>query len=1438
MLVWAVALVGLVLAGAFAFAQTEPGQRLIAGQLGRALSTAGTTVRLEGLDGLVPFDFRLEQLRMADAAGAWLELDDLRLSASVPALLRGRLEIERLRAGRLALHRLPRGEDTGAAEPFPELPRSVPPVLVRSLGIDRLELGEAVLGEPAVFSLSGGVRTGEAGSAVRLALDLQRTDEDTARATLEARLDLSERTLALDLDAAETGGLLAGLTGRPEAGEFTLELAGDGPLEDWYGELRLEADGLARANAEIALALDEVTRVRLDGTLDPAPGLLPAPAARLLGDRLELALTAVRSGPDQLAIEDLRATAALASLTGSGRIDLAEERVAARASLRIGELAPLGELVATPLDGTLDLVAEVEGPLMQPEGRLTATAAGLAAGEVHVRQVRTTLDLAALERLSGPGARVQVAAEGRAQDLRLPPEAALPPQDLVWQASLIAPVDRAGTLAVERLTVSADHLTLTAQGTLDATTLGGEAQVRVALDALAPFTGRHGLPVEGAAEIEANLALGAGAEVISIDLYGGARDLSGLPEGVAELLGPALTVEANAIVVPEDAVDITHLRVEGTAATLDGALELALPEQSLDGELTLDLPRLAPLSPRLGVAVDGPLTVRAQLGGGLAAPALELAARSPGLLLAGEHIDALALTASLEGTPEAAAGKLRLGLTAREMRAELATGVELRAATLRLTDLTLSAPRSRVGGDLSIDLERRLIEGELSGRIDQLRALAGLLPARLAGELEFEARAAPEDGAQAIALKAQGRQLMSDFGRLRRFDLQASVADALHTPRITADLTLNGLEQGEVALAEASVHAEGAPEALDVALSATGEARAPYELDGRIGIALGEPIQVRIEELSGSLANRPLNLAGPATVTLADGAIAIDDLNLRLADARLAGAFALGPQEVAAEATLEQLPLALLGQFGGPELSGQLGGRLSLRGAADDPSGSLRLEATGVTLSSPALADLPPARVALSGELAERRLRLDLQGEGVSEQPIRGRAELPLVVDLAAGAFAIPSEGQVAGSLDAKLSLARLAEIAGLDDQRLEGPLVADLSVGGTVADPAVDGTVRIDDALYENGTTGTVLRELTLLVVADRQTIRVERFAATDGGDGRLRGQGTLEIDPAAGYPLDVRLQLDHARLVARDDITATMSGQLALEGAATAPELGGEIRADRAEISIPERLGPSVAVLPVEEIGEEMDSEPSPEESDARSEITLRLDLAIRIPNQMFVRGRGLDSEWEGRLNVKGTVEEPRVSGTLQLRRGGFELLGESFDLRRGTITFGGETPPNPMLDIEAVAEAEEITAVVRITGEATAPEFELDSEPPLPEDEIVARLLFNRDTSELGPGDAIKLAAAINTLRGGGLGLLGQAREALGLDTLGVSGDGVANTRVRAGKYLNDRVYVEVGKGAAEDAEDARVEVEILPNLSLDAETDAQARSGIGLKWRYDY
>jgi translocation and assembly module TamB len=160
---------------------------------------------------------------------------------------------------------------------------------------------------------------------------------------------------------------------------------------------------------------------------------------------------------------------------------------------------------------------------------------------------------------------------------------------------------------------------------------------------------------------------------------------------------------------------------------------------------------------------------------------------------------------------------------------------------------------------------------------------------------------------------------------------------------------------------------------------------------------------------------------------------------------------------------------------------------------------------------------------------------------------------------------------------------------------------------------------------------------------------------------------------------------------------------------------------------------------------------------------------------------------------------------------------------------------------LNIVATAEAGDLTAIVRVTGPASAPEFAFESEPSLPQDEVLSRLLFNRPVSEIGPVQAAQLAFAVNRLRGGGgLDVLGEIRQGLGLDTLDVvTGDTPEDgTSVRAGRYLSDDVYLELERGTGPQSGRARIEVEILPNVSVEADTGEDARSGIGLKWKYDY
>ncbi len=1430
----AVGLVLVLIGAAFAFVQTGPGQRLIEAALERVLASPGTRVEVAGLAGLVPFDLHVAELRFADPQGVWLEAEGLRLIWSPAALLHGRVEVAALGADRIKLLRRPPTSPAADDEPFrlPELPTWLPPIAFERLSVPQIELGPEVLGEPATFSLAGRLAGSDDGRAVRLALDARRVDQPTARAKLDARLDLEPAALELTLDAAETGGLLARLTDRPEAGDFTLHLSGSGPLDAWTGDLKLDAARLASADAKLAVALVDQPRLHLDANLRPAPGVLPDELSSVLGERLGLALSVTQTAAQRLSVQDLRAETASGDLAGRADLDFERDQFTATADLHLPKLAPLGALLGTPLAGALSAHLVADGALLQPKGRLALAIDAPGIDQIAAERLETTLDFTMPE----PAA-VRVSGTGRVTRLRPPPEVPLPAQDVTWRLALAGSAD--GPLMLSELALNARDLALHASGTLDPGTLAGRATLGLDAPALGPLTAPFGQRLDGRARLAADLTIGAGAHRIEANLTGDLQDLAGLPPGAAELLGPAPRLVARVALEPDRRLTLDSLTITGAAATLGGNVALTLPEQTLDGRLTLGLPKLAVLTPALGQDLAGGVEMEAAVGGSVAAPTALLKAHGRNLLIAGRPIESLALETRARDLLTAPAGTLEVAARASGLEAKVASGYRLQDQRLELTDLRLTAPQTSIAGKLAIDLDHPLAQGELKGDVGDLAVFAPLLPVRLAGQLKLATRLEAVDQRQKVALNLDASGVGSDFGQLRHLRLDATVTDALGTPGIDASLQLDDFRRDQVVLTSARATAKGPTTQLAVTLAADGQMPQPFKLNGQAGLSLGEPLRLRIAQLDGQLAGAPLHLAQPAELTIGGEGTRLAGLDLHLGKARLVASADLGARTVVADARLEALPLTLLAKLGGPALTGQVDAGLRLDGPADDPRGTLDLNATGLGSGDPTFAGLPPATVSGKAELAAQRLRVEVSVRRISERPVTLTAELPLVVRLNQAVFDLPADGRLAGRLDAQLELARLVALAGLDDQSLKGTLNVGLTLNGTVGAPGVAGTIEMQDGSYANGTTGTVLRAISLRAEASERQIVIKEFKATDGGKGSLSGDGTLAVDPAAHFPLTLGLQMKNARLVRRDDVTATVSGKLALSGDFSQLKLGGGVTVDRADLGIPDSTGPDVAVIPVKEVGGARTPAAPPPSSG--TSLPLTMDLKIDLPGQVFVRGRGLESEWQGKLQVTGPLDKLRLVGTLEVRRGYVLFLDQRLVLTKGIITFGGAVPPDPTVDIEATAKKGDLTAIVRIQGQALKPNLTLSSEPALPQDEILSRLLFDREASQITPVQAGQLAFALNRLRGGGgFDVMGKIRSLLHVDTLDVtnSDNGSNEQTVRAGKYLNQDVYVEVQKGAADQSGKARVEVEIAPNVSVQAETGENAQGGVGIQWRYDY
>ncbi len=118
-------------------------------------------------------------------------------------------------------------------------------------------------------------------------------------------------------------------------------------------------------------------------------------------------------------------------------------------------------------------------------------------------------------------------------------------------------------------------------------------------------------------------------------------------------------------------------------------------------------------------------------------------------------------------------------------------------------------------------------------------------------------------------------------------------------------------------------------------------------------------------------------------------------------------------------------------------------------------------------------------------------------------------------------------------------------------------------------------------------------------------------------------------------------------------------------------------------------------------------------------------------------------------------------------------------------------------------------------------------------------MAQLIFNRSLSNLSAFQIAQLASAVSQLAGGGsTSLLDGLRNKLGVDDLDVTTDENGGASVRAGKYLNDRTYIELQQGSDSGSSKAVINLDVGKGVKLKgaAGGDGSASGGIFFEKEY--
>ncbi|HWG77692.1 MAG TPA: translocation/assembly module TamB domain-containing protein [Steroidobacteraceae bacterium] len=1127
----------------------------------------------------------------------------------------------------------------------------------------------------------------------------------------------------------------------------------------------------------------------------------------------------------------------LANLPGLGALSINANIEGPRTAERLQLAGQVGAL-STEAHGTLDLTSRagdvsfaLHSAAMTPQPGLSWTRVALQ-GSVHGRlatpRASGSLELEGLRLPDGAqlgSLRASASADGHLLTLKGLAAGILLPAS---QPQLLedSPLTLAGTLRLD----ATDHplqLTLTHRlFALQASALtegNRSASFELHLPDLAPLAALYHQNLRGSLTLSGTLS--QSGQLMRAEVHGMGSLTGASP--AAQLLGAHTRLQL-AATLNAAALDLQQLTLSGHALTLavTGSAQRAaggsqgLGIRSLQAQWRVSLPNLALISP----TIAGSLQTTGSAQGPLNALATDIRARST-LAVRGGPPGNFEASLQAKGLPSTPTGNLHAHGTFDGSPLQLDAAVtRLANAQYRVVFNHAAWKSFSAHGDLTAGSNLAASHGQLQLHIERLADLQSLIGARLAGSLAAKISLVPS----ASRPHAQFELIASNV----KFNALAAQA------RLSGAGPLNALR---IQLTAASSNLGGSPANVSASAQLNALARA-----------------LELERFQMHYHGQAVQLVSRSRITYAHG-LSIRNLRLAAGHAAIAIDGVFSPA-LDFRASVHGVDARLVDAFDpGLLAAGSLNADVRLHGTRSAPIGQASLRVTGVKLARAAAQGLPAVDASASARLAGSSgdVFMQLKAGSASHMQLSGRVPLN-----PSGRFAV----KLAGRLDLALTNSLLAQ----QGKHAAGILTVAASANGTARAPQISGTVQLAHGDLRDYPQGIHLSDINAELVGAQGSLRIASMTAR-AGPGQLSMSGTVGVLQPQ-MPLDITVKGQRIQPIVNDILTANLNTNLHVAGTLRQRlDVTGNVHINHAAIDIPNGFPPSVAVLHVIVPGQK----PPPA---AKTQLVIALGIDVDAPASIFVQGRGLDAQLGGKLQLTGTSDKPLVGGAFNMIRGTYSLAGTNIKFTSGRVSFNGEglkDKIDPTLDFLAQASVtyNSIPTVVNlnVTGFADAPQISLSSTPPLPQDDLLALLLFGRPASQLSVLQVAEIGAAVASLSGigGGSGGGGKhslnpltwIKHALGLNAFSVggaappagaaagAGSTISGASVTAGKYVSNRVYVAATQSTTGTSQ-VQVDVDLNAGVKLQTRlgngtATAQGTtpqndpgSSIGLTWQHRY
>ncbi len=1388
------------------------------------LSTDSFRIGLNGLEGTLSSNVSLRSITLSDKQGVWLTIEKPQLVWSRASLLSGKVDIESLTAERIDYVRNPVADESlpaPEASPLalPDLPVAV---ILNKLAIGRVTFAEQVFGLQAEASVDGKMVLD--GGSLDLDLAIKRLDGPGGELTTTAKYLADTKNLELLLRLSEPeNGIMANLLNLQGNPPVALEIAGNAPITDLKVNLAFDVDARRILDGKLQLdGQDAGTLARADLS-GPLSAILPEQQREFFGpsSRLNAEVLVGQSGAVDVKSFTLN----------SGAIDLS----ASARTLSDGFLSALkfdlnlspqsGSSVVLPIrdgDATLSkLDLEVsydaenqnswngtfDAQDLRRDGiaisRVNLTANGVVDNIADPQARSLTFDISGL--LSEFNSNDPALNEAVGRDVRLQGNGS-------WRA--------AQPLQLSDFKVGGETFSFTSTGQFAEAVFDGEMALQATR--LAAFAALADRQLRGSADLRTRGKIEPLTGGFDLKVDGTTSGLS-VGEPALEKLLAGETALSGGVARGEKGIEFDALRIANAAfeTNLDGRFASDFADLKADA-LIRDIATLSD-------AASGAVKLKATLAG----ESMPFEARVDLGMTSGrlQNRDAKNLIVAFDGTvtSNTIAGEFSGGGLLDDKPVSIAAKLAASDETVDLRELLAEIGATNISGNLKRERDG-LVDAVLNIDSSDIGDVAALALVDASGAVRGAFELFQTDGMQSAKTDIVVKSLRYEDYRVGAADIDVAIVDLFGKPKVGATLDARDVLASGIAVRklDGTVGTEG--EITDFNIRAAfeqNEARIETRGQLRQGQATTE---ISLETLSLTSNITEARLRSPTKVTIQNGRSQLTGAQLIVGTGSV-GISGTAGEKLDLSVDVNALPLSIINAVR-PQTraSGVVSGKLDVRGAPSRPEVIFAINGNGVSVSELAAAGINPLSVNADGRFANQSVRFErLRITNAQNISLTASGTVPL----SGAGLDFRAEGT------APLDLARSALAS--RGASVTGSARFDLAVRGSLQRPQASGLLSVSNGTFTDPLSNLKLLNIGLLAGFNGDRININRGQASLSSGGTVSVAGSVGI--TGDLPANLSITLANARYTDAQTFDARASGQLTVTGALLRdPVLGGTINLGRTDITVPESFAADSKLLKVKHVAPSATTRRTLTRLNRATPVTrptsrpsiLNLNLVINAPNQIFVRGRGLDAELGGRIRLTGPVTSVQPLGRFTLRRGRLAILGQRIDLTSGTITLAGDL--DPIIDLTATTRAGDTEAYIRLKGRASNIEVTFSSSPELPQDEVLALIIFGRGLGDLSPAQIARLASIAAELTGGSSpGLVDSIRQGTGLDDLDIVQDSDGNAAVKAGKYINDNVYLGVQAGSKSEA---TINLDLSDSVTARGAVSSDGDTSIGIFLERDY